>query len=125
MARHSARLSDARDDVVDGLAHGVQVGKVFVVEGEADGALTDVLLERLDELDERERVGAEVVGEAGLAGDRALVDLEDPWATTLGSPLLNRKPARVRLFARGLEEDPGWRKVFERDGVLVFRKLSR
>jgi hypothetical protein len=54
----------------------------------------------------------------------ALVDLEDPWATTLGSPLLNKKPARVRLFAKRFEEDPGWRKVFERDGILVFRKLS-
>jgi hypothetical protein len=28
------------------------------------------------------------------------------------------------VLARRLERDVGWRKVFERDGVLVFRKVN-
>ena len=51
-------------DVVDGVAHGAQVAEVLVVDAEADGPLAQLVLERLDELDQRERVGAEVVGEA-------------------------------------------------------------
>jgi uncharacterized membrane protein len=53
----------------------------------------------------------------------ALLDLEDPWATSPESPLLQNRPAQVRRLARRLDEDRRWRKVFERDGVLVFRKL--
>ena len=52
----------------------------------------------------------------------ALLDLEDPWATSPESPLLHKRPAQVRLLARRLDADRRWRKVFERDGVLVFQK---
>ena len=65
LGTRGSRLSPTAEahDIVDGVAHGAQVGEVFVVDGEADGALAELLLERLDQLDERERVGIEVVGE--------------------------------------------------------------
>ena len=69
------------DDVVDRVAHRAQIAEVLVVDGEPDGSLAQLLFERFDQLDERERVGVEVVGEAGVEGDAVLVDLED-----LGQP---------------------------------------
>jgi uncharacterized membrane protein len=60
-----------------------------------------------------------VLGEATWV----LLDLDDPWATRPDSPLLHKRPAQVRLLARRLERDSAWRKVFEEDGVLLFRKL--
>jgi uncharacterized membrane protein len=53
-----------------------------------------------------------------------VVDVDEPWVTRLDSPILTQDPARVRGFARGLERDPDWTKVLDRDGVLVFRKSS-
>ena len=52
----------------------------------------------------------------------AVLDLDDPWATSPESPLLHRRPAKVRQLARRLERDPEWRKVFERGSVVVFRR---
>ena len=52
------------DDVVDGVAHRLQVLEVLVVDAEADGALAELLLQRLHQLDEGQAVGLEVVGEA-------------------------------------------------------------
>jgi uncharacterized membrane protein len=52
----------------------------------------------------------------------AVVDLGDPWVASKDSPLLNRRPAVVRAFARRLERDSSWTKVYERSGVLVFRR---
>ena len=42
-----------------------------------DGALAELLLEGLDQLDQGERVGIEVVGERVALVDRCRVDLED------------------------------------------------
>lgn len=53
-----------------------------------------------------------------------VVDLDDPWTVRPDSPLLNRHPEVVRSFAEGLERDAGWLKVFERDRVLVFRRVE-
>jgi uncharacterized membrane protein len=53
-----------------------------------------------------------------------VVDLDDPWVTSPASPILTRHPKVVRRFARQLESDAAWTKVFERDGVLVFRKTT-
>jgi hypothetical protein len=53
-----------------------------------------------------------------------VVDVDEPWVTRLDSPILTQDPVRVRGFARGLERDPDWTKVLDRDGVLVFRKSS-
>src|SRR4051794_23303051 len=47
-------LLQAGDDVVDGVAHGLQIGEVFVVDVEADGALPQLLLQRFDQFDEGE-----------------------------------------------------------------------
>ena len=55
--------------------------------------------------------------------DWALIDTDDPWVVSRDSPLLTNHPETVDTFARRLERDVGWRKVFERDGVLVFRRL--
>jgi hypothetical protein len=52
----------------------------------------------------------------------ALLDLDDPWATQPGSPLLHKRPSAVRRLARRLEGQGGWVKVFERDHVVVFRR---
>jgi uncharacterized membrane protein len=52
----------------------------------------------------------------------AVVDLGDPWVASEDSPLLNRRPGVVRAFAGRLERDSSWTKVYERSGVLVFRR---
>jgi hypothetical protein len=53
-----------------------------------------------------------------------VVDLDDPWTVQPDSPLLNRHPDVVRAFADRLEQSQDWRKVFERDRVLVFTRAS-
>ena len=63
-----ARPLQPADDVVDGVADRLQVLEVLVVDAEPDGALAELLLERFDELDQREGVGIEVVGEALALG---------------------------------------------------------
>ncbi len=63
--------------VVDGVADRLQVLEVLVLDAEPDRALAELLLERLDQLDQRERVGVEVVDERLALGDRRRVDLED------------------------------------------------
>src|SRR2546430_637599 len=65
------------DDVVDGVANRLQVLEVLVVDAEPHGALAELLLQRLDELDEGERVGGEVLSERGALGDGGGVDLEN------------------------------------------------
>ena len=54
--------------------------------------------------------------------DWVVVDLNDPWVVRRDSPILTRHPEVVRRFTAGLESDPGWETVFERDGVVVFRR---
>ena len=51
-----------------------------------------------------------------------VVDRADPWVVRPDSPILTRHPRVVRSLAARLEGDPGWTKVFDRDGVVVFRK---
>ena len=53
-----------------------------------------------------------------------VIDLDDPWVTSVASPILTRHPKVVRRFARQLESDSTWTKVFERNRVLVFRKAA-
>ena len=71
------RRSTRADDVVDGVAHGLQVLEVLVLDAEPDGALAELLLEGLDQLDQGQGVGVEVVGERVALGDRGRLDLED------------------------------------------------
>jgi uncharacterized membrane protein len=54
----------------------------------------------------------------------AVVDRKDPWVVRPDSPILTRHPKIVRRFVTRLERDSSWTKVFERDGVVVFRKTT-
>ena len=51
-----------------------------------------------------------------------VVDREDPWVVRPDSPILTRHPKVVRSLVTRLETDPAWTKVFDREGVVVFRK---
>ena len=72
-----------------------------------DGAVAELLLERLDELDQRQRVGVEVVDERLALGDRRRLDLED-----VGEPVADDledlvAPERA-LFDVGLGRHRRW-----------------
>jgi uncharacterized membrane protein len=58
------------------------------------------------------------------AAEWIVVDLGDPWVVSADSPILTNHPEIVRAFARRVDRDPSWRKVFEREGVLVFRRAN-
>ena len=51
-----------------------------------------------------------------------VVDRGDPWVVRPDSPILTRHPEIVRAFVARLERDSAWRKVFDRAGVVVFRR---
>jgi hypothetical protein len=53
-----------------------------------------------------------------------VVDRADPWVVSPESPLLTNHPELVRAFVARLERDPGWEPVFDRAGVVVFRKVA-
>jgi uncharacterized membrane protein len=53
-----------------------------------------------------------------------VLDLDDPWVTRPDSPILTRHPKIVKRLAARLEADADWAKVYERDGVYVFRTSS-
>jgi hypothetical protein len=90
--------SESEHDVVDRFPHRREVAEVLVVDREPHGPLPELLLERLDQLDERERVGVEVVRERGVQRDAGVVDLEDlrqvradhPEHLVLGDGLVGR-----------------------------------
>ncbi|HXF97676.1 MAG TPA: DUF2079 domain-containing protein [Gaiellaceae bacterium] len=54
----------------------------------------------------------------------AVVDLREPWAVRADSPILTKRPRAIRAVVSRLERDPRWRKVFERERVVVFRKSA-
>ena len=54
----------------------------------------------------------------------AVVDRADPWVVRPDSPILTRHPEGRPALVRRLEGDPAWTKVFDREGVVVFRKTS-
>ncbi|MEK7422206.1 MAG: DUF2079 domain-containing protein, partial [Actinomycetota bacterium] len=53
-----------------------------------------------------------------------VVDLNDPWVVSADSPILTNHPEIVRSFAAKIGRDTSWRKVFGREGVLVFRRAA-
>jgi hypothetical protein len=53
-----------------------------------------------------------------------VVDRRDPWVVRPDSPILTRHPKVVTRFVAGLEADPAWKKVFERDDVFVFTRAQ-
>ena len=64
-------------DVVDGVADRLEVLEVLVFDAEPDGPFAERLLKRLDEFDQRQRVGVEIVDERLPFADRRRFDLED------------------------------------------------
>jgi uncharacterized membrane protein len=53
-----------------------------------------------------------------------VIDRRDPWVVRRDSPILTRHPKVVRALALRLERDPQWTRVFEQEGVVVFRKAG-
>ena len=53
----------------------------------------------------------------------AVIDRREPWVVRPDSPILTRHPEVIRAFVRRLDRDAGWAKVFDRDGVVVFRRV--
>jgi uncharacterized membrane protein len=53
-----------------------------------------------------------------------VVDRSDPYVTNPDTPILLQRPALVDALVRRLERDPGWAKVFDRNGVVVFRRSA-
>jgi uncharacterized membrane protein len=51
-----------------------------------------------------------------------VVDRADPWVVSRDSPILTNHPEIVSAFVARLEAHPAWRPVFDRAGVVVFRK---
>jgi hypothetical protein len=60
--------------------------------------------------------GADVIGDA----EWIVLDTWDARVAEAGW-----RPARFKAFWRRIERSPDWRKVFERDGVLVFEREAR
>jgi len=54
-----------------------------------------------------------------------VLDTQDPWVVGKAVNLtLGPYPQRLRAFRQQIEKSSEWVKVFERDGVLVFRRAS-
>jgi uncharacterized membrane protein len=56
--------------------------------------------------------------------DWVVVDRDDPWVVSEESPILTNHPEVVAAFVAQLEAEEGWRVVFDRAGVVVFRKSA-
>lgn len=54
-----------------------------------------------------------------------LLDTWEPRLTRPGSTITHWEPARFEAFWDRIEQSPEWMKVFERDGVVVYRKRER
>ena len=53
-----------------------------------------------------------------------VIDRTEPWVVRPDSPILTKHPEVVRALLARLSSDPTWAKVFERDGVFVFRRSA-
>lgn len=54
-----------------------------------------------------------------------VLDKHDPWVAAQADSLtLGQHPEVLQAFEQRIERSPAWAKVFERDGVLVFRRES-
>src|SRR4029450_4158370 len=69
--------SEPGEDVVHGVTHCLDVLEVFVLDAEPHAPFAQLLLERLGQLDEGQRIGVEVVGEGVSFVDGRRLDLED------------------------------------------------
>ncbi len=75
--RCSQASAQLRDDVVDGVSHGAEILEVFVVDTETRCPFGEFFLEALDEFDQREGVGVEIIGERVTLIDARGLDLEN------------------------------------------------
>src|ERR1039458_4809914 len=64
-------------DVVNGVSDGSEVFKVFVIDAEPHGPLSQLFFQSLDKLDQRQRVGVEVLYERRPFGDRRRIRLQN------------------------------------------------
>jgi len=72
--RTSAQL---RHDVIDGVAHGLQIGEIFVLDAESDAALAQFFFKGFNQFNQRKAVGVEVVGEGITLVNGSRLGLED------------------------------------------------
>jgi hypothetical protein len=57
--------------------------------------------------------------------DWIVLDTHDPWAVARTESLtLGQHPEVLEAFEQRIERSAAWAKVFERDGVLVFRRAN-
>jgi uncharacterized membrane protein len=54
-----------------------------------------------------------------------VLDTQDPFIADPGFPVLQKSPERLEAFRRRVERSPRWERVFEQDGVFVFRRTAR
>jgi len=53
-----------------------------------------------------------------------VLDMWDPFIDNPGFPVLEKDADALAAFRQRIEDSPRWTKIFEREGVLVFRKVS-
>jgi hypothetical protein len=53
-----------------------------------------------------------------------VLDTWNPWLPDLGSRPEGHYPVLLRTFRARIEASPAWRRVFEEDGVLVYRRAD-
>src|ERR1700722_12353345 len=64
-------------DVVNGVSDGSEIFKVFIIDAEPHGPLPQFLFQPLDQLDQRQGVGVEVLHKRRPFGDRRRVCLQN------------------------------------------------
>jgi hypothetical protein len=74
---------DASEHVVNGVAYGLQIDKIFVFDAEPYRAFAQLFFEGFDQLDQGQRIGIKVVDQTLAFCDTRRVDLED--VTKVGS----------------------------------------
>ena len=55
--------------------------------------------------------------------DWIVLDTQDPFVETPVFPVLAKSPLTLGRFTRRIERDPRWRRVYDEEGVLVFRRV--
>jgi uncharacterized membrane protein len=52
-----------------------------------------------------------------------LLDTRDPFVSSAAFPVLRKSAQTLAAFRKRVEGDPGWKRVFSSDGVLVFHRV--
>ena len=55
--------------------------------------------------------------------DWIVLDTQDPFVETPVFPVLAKSPLTLERFTRRIQRDPRWRRVYDEEGVLVFRRV--